>query len=311
MNERVKRLRQESYDAPVTLSAERAVLITRFYRDNIGRYSVPVARAKAFEYLCRHQTIYIGDGELIVGERGPRPKAVPTYPEVSCHSEEDLRVLDSRPMTRYAVDESDLAVYRDDVIPFWRGRTLRDRIFEGLPDHWKAAYEAGIFTEFMEQRAPGHTTLDGKFYTKGLDDFKTDIRDRMSRLDFAADRDATAKREQLTGMYIACDALIAFAERHADLAERRAEGEDDPQRKAELERIAANCRRVPRHAPRDPGRSARTRSGRYRSSRSRPPPRAGGRCAPPRPLRAGRRSPSPGRCEAMREARWAPGAPRY
>jgi formate C-acetyltransferase len=251
MNERVNRLRRESFNAPVRLSAERARLITQYYRENAGKCSVPVARAKAFEHLCRQQTIHIGHGELIVGERGPKPKAVPTYPEVSCHSEEDLRVLDSRPMTRYGVDDREIAAYREEVIPFWRGRSLRDRIFEGLSDEWKAAYEAGIFTEFMEQRAPGHTTLDGKFYAKGLDDFKKDIEGRIARLDFVADPEAPGKREQLTAMHIACDALIVFAERHAELADRLGAAEADPNRKAELKRVAANCRRVPRNAPRD------------------------------------------------------------
>ncbi len=96
MNERVNRLRQESYETPVTISAERAELVTDFYRENIGKHSTPVTRALAFEHLCRHKTIHIGDDELIVGERGPRPKAVSTYPELTCHSEEDLRILDSR-----------------------------------------------------------------------------------------------------------------------------------------------------------------------------------------------------------------------
>jgi formate C-acetyltransferase len=251
MNERVRKLRQESYDAPVVLSTERAEIVTEFYRDNAGKYSVPVTRAKAFEQLCRRQSIYVGDGELIVGERGPRPKTVPTYPELTCHSEEDLRILDNRPITRYAVEKDDVATYRDKVIPFWRGRTMRDRIFAGLPDDWKEAYEAGIFTEFMEQRAPGHTTLDGKFYTKGLDDFKRDIAERITRLDFATDPEAAAKREQLRAMSIACDAVIHFAERHADLADRMAASETDQRRKGELKRIASNCRRVPRLAPLD------------------------------------------------------------
>jgi pyruvate formate-lyase/glycerol dehydratase family glycyl radical enzyme len=251
MNDRVSRLRQASHDAPVTLSIERARLVTDFYRENIGKFSVPVMRAKVFEHLCRYKTIYIGADELIVGERGPRPKAVPTYPELTCHSEEDLRVLDSRPRTRYAVSAEDIAAYREEIIPFWRGRTMRDRIFEGLPAEWKAAYEAGIFTEFMEQRAPGHTTLDGKFYTKGLLDFKEEIEERIARLDFAVDRDATAKREQLRAMAIACGAAILFAERHADLAERMAGESADPARKNELARIASVCRRVPARAPQD------------------------------------------------------------
>jgi pyruvate-formate lyase len=255
MTERVECLSRESREAPVTLSAERALLLTDFYRENLGRYSVPVMRAKAFEHLCRTKTIWIGPGELIVGERGPRPRAVSTYPELTCHSEEDLRILSTRPKTGYHVSEEDIRAYRERVIPFWRGRTMRERIFAGLDEEWQTAYMGGLFTEFMEQRAPGHTTLDGKFYRKGLLEFEADIASREVALDEAAlegaaDLEAAAKREELAAMRISCDAVILFAERHADLAERMAAGEPDLARAAELRAIAAVCRRVPARAPR-------------------------------------------------------------
>ncbi|MGA2974535.1 MAG: trans-4-hydroxy-L-proline dehydratase [Spirochaetia bacterium] len=251
MTERVQKLRKESHETPVTLSLERAELITDFYQQNDGRYSVPVMRAKAFEHLCRHKSIWIGQGELVVGERGPRPKAVSTYPELTCHSEQDLRILGTRSKTRYATSKEDMAASRERIIPFWQGRTMRERIFSRLPEEWKAAYDAGVFTEFMEQRAPGHTTFDGKFYAKGLNGFKQDIAASMASLDLGADRAAAAKQEELEAMRIACDAAILFAERHAELAERKEAEEDDPERKRELARIAANCRRVPAEAPRD------------------------------------------------------------
>jgi len=251
MNERIKRLREESYETPVTLDYERAEIITDFYRENIGKYSVPVMRALAFKELCAKKTIYIGKDELIVGERGPKPKCVSTYPELTCHSLEDLEILDTREKNPYKVSEECKRVYKEKVIPFWKGRSMRERIFEQLDDEWKDAYAAGIFTEFMEQRAPGHTTLDGKFYKKGLEDFKKEIDESIASLDFLNDPEATKKREQLKGMRIACDAVILFAERHAELAEKMAKEEKDPKRKAELERIASNCRWVPRYAPRD------------------------------------------------------------
>jgi pyruvate formate-lyase/glycerol dehydratase family glycyl radical enzyme len=251
MTERVQRLRQRSFDARVTLSTERARLVTEFYRENIGRYSAPVMRAKAFEHLCRHKTLWIGVDELVVGERGTGPKDVPTYPELTCHSVEDLRILASRPKTRYLAGEEDMRVYREQIIPFWQGRTMREKIFERLTDDWKAAYEAGMFTEFMEQRAPGHTTFDGKFYSKGLLGFKEDIAASLGLLDFLHDPSAASKREELEAMLIACDAAIHFAERHAELAERMAAEESNGARKGELARIAANCRWVPARAPRD------------------------------------------------------------
>jgi formate C-acetyltransferase len=251
MNERTARLRCQSLEAVPTISSERAELITDFYREHLGKHAVPVMRALAFRHLCEHKTIYLGDDELIVGERGPRPKWTPTYPELTCHSREDLRVLASRPKTSYVVPDECARVYELKVIPYWRGRSLRDRLFAALPEEWHQAFDAGIFTEFMEQRAPGHTVLDGKIYRKGMLEFKRDIAQVMARLDDASDPDAFDKRQALQAMDIACDAVILFAERHAILAEERARQAADRQRQAELLRIADVCRRVPAHAPRD------------------------------------------------------------
>jgi pyruvate formate-lyase/glycerol dehydratase family glycyl radical enzyme len=251
MNERTEKLRRESLDGVPSISPERALLVTRFYRANEGRYSVPVMRAQAFLHLCMHKSIHIGEDELIVGERGPRPKAVPTYPELTCHSLEDLRILDSRPKTWYRVDDECLRAYDQEVIPYWRGRSMRDRMFAELPQDWRDAYDAGVFTEFMEQRAPGHTVLDGKIYGKGMLDFKADISRAISSLDFLADPEAYEKREALKSFDIACDAVIAFAGRHAALARELAERETRQHRRAELLKIAEVCDRVPALSPRD------------------------------------------------------------
>ncbi len=99
---------------------------------------------------------------------------------------------------------------------------MRDRIFAELPPEWQDAYAAGLFTEFMEQRAPGHTVLDDKIYRKGMLDFKRDIADALARLDFLNDPQALDKREALKSFDISCDAVIVFAERHAALARERA-----------------------------------------------------------------------------------------
>jgi pyruvate formate-lyase/glycerol dehydratase family glycyl radical enzyme len=277
VTERVERLRQRSVDARASVSSERASLLTAFYRENEGKHSPPVMRALAFRYLCEHKTIYIGPDELIVGERGPEPKATPTYPELTCHSLEDLRILNDRPKTSYSVSDDVLAVYEKEIIPFWRGRSLRDRMFERLPERWKVAYEAGIFTEFMEQRAPGHTVADGKIYGKGMLDFKAEIAEELKRLDtepgsadartgishdagpgatprnplgLSPDELREHRREELRAMDIVADALVLFAERHAVLAEAMSVGETDPERVRDLEAIAATCRRVPAKAPR-------------------------------------------------------------
>jgi len=251
MTERTRRLREESLAARPSISGERARLMTEFYKEHLGRHSPPVLRALAFRHLCERKTLYHGRGELIVGERGPKPKAVPTYPELTCHSVEDLEILDSRPKTRYSVRRDVVETYEREVIPFWTGRSLRDRLFEALPADWHDAYEAGVFTEFMEQRAPGHTVLDDKIYSRGMLDFQDAIDAALAELDFTGDPEAQDKREALTAMRIACDGLMVFATRHAELAEERLRTEEDPAERAALERSASACRHVPARAPRD------------------------------------------------------------
>jgi pyruvate formate-lyase/glycerol dehydratase family glycyl radical enzyme len=213
--------------------------------------SAPVRRALAFQYLMESKTICINEGELIVGEKGPAPKATPTYPELCCHSLEDLDILNSREKIPFAVSPQARQVYQEVIIPFWQGRSMRDLIFQEMTAEWKAAYEAGIFTEFMEQRAPGHTVLDGKIYRKGFVDFKRDIRESLQNLDYLNDPQAYARQEELKAMLICADALICFAERHAEKARDLARQEMAPQRKKELGRIAEVCSHVPAHAPRD------------------------------------------------------------
>jgi formate C-acetyltransferase len=249
MTDRVARLRRESLDARPSISTERAKLMTDFYRCAPAA-SVPVTRALSFKYLMERKAICIGDGELIVGERGPRPKATPTYPELCCHTLQDFDVLNSREKIWFDVSEEACEVQGQEVIPYWHDRSMRHRMFQLLPEDWKAAYEAGVYTEFMEQRAPGHTVLDDKIYRRGFADFKGDIDRALAALDYLNDLEALDKREELTAMRICCDAIVTFARRHADLARSMAATEASPVRRAELERIAEACAFVPEHAPR-------------------------------------------------------------
>jgi len=251
MNDRIKRLHQESLDTPATLTIERALIETAFYKENYGKYPIAILRAKNFYEICKKKTIYIGKDELIVGERGPKPKAVPTFPELTCHSVEDLHVLNTRELQPYLIGQEDIDTYEREVIPYWAGKTQRERIFNHVSKEWEEAYHAGMFTEFMEQRAAGHTAMDGKMYHRGLLDVKKLIAEQIAALDYINDPEATDKQQELEAMDISCDAAILFAERHAELAEQMAAEEKDPQRKAELEKIADVCRWVPAHAPRD------------------------------------------------------------
>jgi len=252
MNQRIARLREKSLNTKPYITPERALLLTEFYQGiNDPTLSPAVKRALAFRHLLEKKALWLDEGELIVGERGPAPKATPTYPEVTCHSIQDLEILNSRPKTPFLVDEETKTIYREKIIPFWKGKTIREKIFAEMTPEWKDAYEAGIFTEFMEQRAPGHTVLDDKIYRKGFKDLKKDIEASRRRLDDFNDPEALKKREELKAMEIVADALIMYAHRYAQKARELAAKEKDPQRKAELERLAEICSWVPENPPRD------------------------------------------------------------
>jgi trans-4-hydroxy-L-proline dehydratase len=251
MNERVAKLRQQSVETKPFISAERAELITDFYESGIAlEVSAPVLRGMALKHIMQHKQLCINDGELIVGERGPAPKATPTYPELCCHTLEDFQIMSTRQRTSFDVSDHVRKVYAERIIPFWTGKTMREKVFGAMTADWHKAFEAGVFTEFMEQRAPGHAILDDKIYHRGLLDFQEDIRGELDRLDFHSDPQAWEKQQELKGMHLAVEAVLTLARRYAEACEALAKSERDPARKAELEQMAAICRHVPAYAPR-------------------------------------------------------------
>jgi len=251
MTERIRRLREESINAKPRISPERAQLVTAFYSKAGCKFPAPINRALVFKYVLERKSIYIGDGELIVGEKGPEPKAVPTFPELCCHSLHDLEILNSRENVAYAVSSETRRIYEQEIIPFWKDRSMREMLFSQMNSAWKNAFSAGVFTEFMEQRAPGHTVLDNKIYQRGMLEFKHEVMKAIENLDFFSDSEAQDKKEELTAMAISADAIIAYAKRHAEAARELAGKTDDPLRKGELLRIAQICEHVPAQAPRD------------------------------------------------------------
>jgi len=250
MNNRIKKLRQQSLDAIPTISLERAELLTEFYQsDQADGLSVPVARAMAFKHILEHKKLYIGEGELIVGERGPSPKATPTYPEICTHTTQDFEILNNREKVSFKVDKKSFAIQQNKIQPYWSGKSIRDKLFSAVDKAWQDSYEAGVFTEFMEQRAPGHTVMDDKIFRKGFIDFKNDIQNSIAKLDLLNDNKAHEKKEELKAIEITADALVEFANRYSKEAKMLADNEKNNNRKKELLEIARICQKVPKHAP--------------------------------------------------------------
>ncbi|MCG8305950.1 MAG: glycyl radical protein [Cytophagales bacterium] len=250
MTERIKKLRNQSLNAINKISAERALLITEFYKSHGNlEVSIPVQRALSFKYIMENKSICINDGEWIVGERGPAPKATPTYPEICLHTTKDLDILNSREKVSFKVDRETRKAYEEVIIPFWTGKTHRERIFRNMEQEWINCYDAGIFTEFQEQRAPGHTVLGKKIYKKGMLDILQDIGSTIGKLDFFNDPKALDQLEELRAMEITAKAILRLAERHADKLDQLAAEEKEEEKREELEALAKICRNVPAKKP--------------------------------------------------------------
>ncbi|MGX6970487.1 trans-4-hydroxy-L-proline dehydratase [Vagococcus bubulae] len=248
--ERIKKLRDISDNqCEPCVSMERAVLLTEAYKKYEGKVSAPVLRGKAFKYIMENRTLYIEKGSLIVGEKGHKPWAAPTFPELCCHSLEDMDNMNNREKVFFRVSEEDRKIQEDVIIPYWKDRALMTRMESLLPEEWHKLFNAGLYTEFLMQRGPGHTVADGKIYQKGYIDFIDDIQRSIDNLDYNNDLEALNKKEELEGMKLVCEAMIIFGERYAQKARELAAVETDEQWKQELLELAEVCDVVPKHAP--------------------------------------------------------------
>ena len=184
MNERIQKLRELSVTTPVHIDLERAKIETEFYKENDGKYSIPVMRSMVLKEYFSKKTLYLGEGELIVGEKGKDPQASPTFPELCCHSVEDMTVMSERDLVSFHTTEEDREIQEKEIVPYWSGRSMREKILAAMTPEWNDCYSAGMFTEFMEQRGPGHTCGGEQNFKVGYLEYKEKIKKTMDALDF-------------------------------------------------------------------------------------------------------------------------------
>ena len=190
MNERIQNLRKQSLEIPAHIYIERANIMTDAYIEYEGSVSIPEMRAISMREIMTRKTISIEKGELIVGDKGAGPQSTPTFPELCCHSIEDMHIMNDRELICFKVSDEDIKIQQEKIIPYWEKRSIREKIIGAMTDEWKLAYESGVFTEFMEQRGPGHTVGSEKIYKKGFLDYKKDIEASIAKIDYFSDAKA-------------------------------------------------------------------------------------------------------------------------
>jgi formate C-acetyltransferase len=239
---RVETLRQRLLDAPHEISIERARYLTESYR-RTEDMPQPVRFAQALAHVLSNISVVIRDDELIVGSRTEKLKAAPLYPEnKSAWIEQNLDGFDQREYQVALLSPEDKEELRAEILPYWSGKTVEDRMSALMPPNLMAEMNKMVFTMMMEiTYGIGHFTMNTEqVLRRGLNVIIADAREAEAQ---AGDDESRAAFFRLSR--IACEAAMAFARRYADEARHLAELTDDPVRRRELEEIAAVCEQVP------------------------------------------------------------------
>jgi len=253
MSLRTERLRNELLETVPVICPERARIFTAAMKASEGQ-PIVLRRAKAFAQVLAQMSIYIRDGELIVGNQASKPRAAPVFPEYSVEwiikeFEGDPYHTWERPNDVYNYDE-DTKHDILETIDYWRGKTVYKTVRSLIPDAARHAWDiAAIDDDWVTQNGFGNVLPNYETILKqGLSGLIARAKERLSTLDLTKPGAANQKWF-LEAAIIGNQAVIDFAHRFADELDDRAKGETNPARKAELETMARNCRRVPENPP--------------------------------------------------------------
>ena len=245
---RVERLRWRIIDAPQEVCVERARYLTQAMREHWDKD--PLTRMSlALEHILSHISVIIREDELIVGCRTSKLKGAPLFPENKAKwIEGDLESFDERVLQKALITEEEKRELQENILPFWQGRTVEDRLAELLPADVAEDMDKYIFTMMLEiTYGIGHFTMNHtNVLTHGLTGI---IQEAAQRLDRLSTLERTGQKGAFYSAIIrSLRSAITFAHRYADLADAMAA--KDPLRAAQLKQIARVCRRVPEHPAR-------------------------------------------------------------
>lgn len=258
MKPRIEALKNEFLKAKPHLDVERAQFYTLGYRSNENK-PIVIRVAKALAEILKGIKIGIHDNEIIVGDISKIARSVNIFPEV-CGGwlEHELETLTTRDWDPLIVQQEDKRILKELVFPFWRGRSVDERVFASLPVETKnlcyadpEAYPpAG--TAILQNRNQT-TSYVGNVHPnyravlqKGFSGIIEEVENRIESLDPTEIKNLE-KIDFLNAVLITSKAAVHFANRYAAEAERMATSEKNEARKHELEEIAAVTRRVPEH----------------------------------------------------------------
>lgn len=242
---RIPRLMDDLYQSLPEIEADRAVLITESYKETEG-LPVITRRAKAFEKILDGIPIVIRPGELLLGSSSTKPRGCQTFPEYSFDwLEAEFDTVATRTADPFYIAEETKKKLHE-AYQYWKGKTTSELATSYMAPEALAAQEHNIFTVGNYfYNGVGHITVK---YWEVLEIGFSGIR-KKAETELAGchpgDADYAKKSHFLNAVMISCDAVVRYANRYADLAEKEAKECPDAVRREELLRMAENCRRVP------------------------------------------------------------------
>ena len=249
---RIDKLIDALYEKMPVIESARGLLVTESYKQTED-LPIILRRSAAFAHILRNIPIVIRDNELVVGSATVAPRGCQVFPEYSYEwLEAEFDTVETRAADPFYISEKTKEELRG-AYPYWKGKTNSDLAKANMaPEAYEAFVTHGMFT-------PGNYVYNGighvnvnyeKVLKKGYRGIMAEAQAAKDKLD-VSDADYVQRNNFLTAVIESCEAVVEYARRYAQLAKEMALRESNPERKAELEKISHNCKRVPEFPARD------------------------------------------------------------
>ena len=245
LTERMKEFREEVLDEKPYIDAQRAILATLAYKENLNQPRVMV-RAKMLEKVLDNMSIYIEDKSLLAGNQATKNRNAPIFPEYTMEFVmNELDQFEKRDGDVFYITEKTKEQLRE-IAPFWQNNNLRARGEALLPEEVRVFMETGVFgMEGKLNAGDAHLAVNYERILKdGLKGYEKRVKEYKASLDLT-DPESIDKYCFYNAVLIVLEAVRNFANRYSVLAKDLAEKELNQERKIELLDISRICSKVP------------------------------------------------------------------
>lgn len=236
------------------IDIERGRYFTESFKETEGQPLV-LRWAKALYHYAENASVYVDDGQLIAGRAGREGRYGILYPELDGDFlDEAIKSLPERDSSPFDITDEDAQYIISEISPYWKGKTFHEALAAAIPEETRRyTYnnDAELSSRFIvNETASFRSSIQWVHdYEKplkiGFNGIKREALEKLAALDEFSPIDITERKPFLEAVVITADAIILWARRHAELAERKAAAERDEKRRNELTELARICRKVP------------------------------------------------------------------